>query len=245
MSDASPAVSAAEAPISPVSAVVGTFSRPSETFRRLVARPTWWLPLVIFLVVGISSSFLVRSKLDWEGAAQDVIARRAASGRPIPAEAAPRIVSMIKISTMIAGPIFIVVTPFLVALLLWGGVKAFGGESGYGGVMAIVSHANLTNVIGALIGLPIFLSKEDGSVDLRRTWDVLTSSLASFLPENSGKVPVALASSIELFMLAAIILTVVGLRRVPALPKYAAVVLPLVVWGIFIGIKVAGAVMGG
>jgi hypothetical protein len=187
----------------------------------------------------------VLPKLDWDGAAQDVIAQRASSGRPIAAEAAPRIISFMKTSAMIAGPIFVVATPFLAALLLWGGSKAFGGEAGYSDVMAIMAHANLTNVVGALIGLPIFLSREDGSINVQRTWDVVSSSLASFLPENAGRVLIAVSSSFELFMLAAVALTVVGMRRIPGLPKYAAVLVPVLVWVLAVGIKVAAAAMKG
>ena len=152
---------------------------------------------------------------------------------------------MMKSSTMIVVPVIIIVTPFLVALLLWGGSKSFGGESGFSSLMAIVAHANLTNVVGALIGIPIFLSKENGSVNVQRTWDVVSSSLASALPENAGHVLVAIASSIELFMIAAVTLAVIGMRRIPGLPKYAAILVPLLVWAIFIGIKVAGAAMRG
>ncbi|MGA7990348.1 MAG: YIP1 family protein [Thermoanaerobaculia bacterium] len=245
MSDLGAAPAAPGPAIGALEAVLGTFTKPSDTFARLVARPTWWLPLAIFIVVGIGSSVLVTPKLDWEGAAQDVISQRASSGRPIPAEAAPRVVSMMKTSAMIAAPVFVVLTPFLVALLLWGGSKSFGGESGYSAVMAITTHANLTNVVGALVGLPIFLSKDDGSVNVQRTYDVVASSVASFLPENSGRVLIALSSSIELFMLAALALAVVGMRRISGLPKYAAVLVPILVWALFVGIKIAGAAMRG
>ena len=66
MSEASPAAPAAEAPISPVAAVVGTFSRPSETFRRLVARPTWWLPLVLIIASTAVSWLVVAPKMDMD-----------------------------------------------------------------------------------------------------------------------------------------------------------------------------------
>ncbi len=245
MTDSPPAVPGPVPRIGAFEALIGTFTKPSETFGRLVAHPTWWLPLALFLVVAIGSSILVTPKLDWEGAAQDVIAQRASSGRPIPPEAAPRIVSMMKTSSMIAVPIFITVAPFVVALLLWGGTKAFGGESGYSGVLAIMSHANLANVVGALVGLPIFLSKEDGSINVKRTWDVLASSLASLLPEGAGKALVAFASSVELFMIAAVVLTVVGMRRIPGLPKYAAVLVPALLWVLLVGLKVGAAAMRG
>ena len=90
MSDASPAAPAAEAPISPVSAVVGTFSRPSETFRRLVSRPTWWLPLVLILASAAASWFAVAPKMDMDRTIRESIEKRVQkSGRTIPPEAGP------------------------------------------------------------------------------------------------------------------------------------------------------------
>lgn len=242
---AEPAAPAPAAGIGAFEAVVGTFTKPSDTFGRLVARPTWWLPYLLFIVVTVGSSAAVSKKVDWEGAAHDAIAQRASSGRAIPAEAAPRIAATMRTWTMIAGPVFAAVFPFVVALLLWGGSKSFGGEAGFGALLAIALHANLANLAGGIIGLPIFLSKPDGSVNLQRIWDVVSSSVASFLPEDSGHVLLAIGSSLELFMLASVVLAIVGMRRIPGLPKYAAVVVPLVVWGLFVALKVGGAAMRG
>ena len=245
MSSASPAVSAAEAPISPVSAVVGTFSRPSETFRRLVARPTWWLPLVLFAVLGLGSNFLVLRKIDWDGAAQDVIAQRATSGRSIPPEAAPKIAGLMRIFTLAGGSLFIVAIPFLVALVLWGGTKAFGGEARYSTLLAITTHSNLPNVVGTIIAIPVFLSRDDNSVSLQRIYEVMKSNVAAFLPEGAGHALVALCSSLDIFMLAALSLAVLGMRTIPALPKGAALAIPVVLWVILVGIKVALAATRG
>lgn len=243
MSDASPAVPAAETPISPVSAVVGTFSRPSETFRRLVARPTWWLPLVLFVVLGLGSNFLVLRKIDWDGAAQDVITQRSTSGRRIPPEAAPRVAGMMRIFALVAGSLFIIAIPFLVALVLWGGTKAFGGEAGYSTLLAIATHANLPNAVGTIIAIPAFFSRDDNSVNLQRIDEVVQSNVAAFLPEGAGHALVALCSSLDVFMLAALSLAVLGMRRIPALPKGAALAVPVVFWVVVVGIKVALATM--
>jgi hypothetical protein len=46
-------------------------------------------------------------------------------------------------------------------------------------------------------------------------------------------------------MLVSLSLAVLGMRRIPALPKGAAVAIPLVLWVILVGIKVALAAMRG
>lgn len=245
MSDASPAVPAAEAPISPVSAVVGTFTNPSETFRRLVARPTWWLPFVLWAVLGLGSNSLVLRKVDWDGAAQDVMAQRSKSGRSIPPEAAPRIAGVMRIYTLVAVSLFIVAIPFLVALVLWGGTKAFGGVARYSTLLAVTTHANLPNVVGTIIAIPVFFSRDDNSLNLQRMYEVLKSNVAAFLPDGAGHALVALCSSLDIFMLTALSLAVLGMRRIPGLPKGAAVAIPVLFWAILVGIKVALAAMRG
>ncbi|HEX2800199.1 MAG TPA: YIP1 family protein, partial [Thermoanaerobaculia bacterium] len=128
MSDASSAVPMAETPISPVSAVVGTFSRPSETFRRLVARPTWWLPFVLVLIATIVSWLVVAPKMDMDRTVRESIEKQAEkSGRTIPPEAIDRQVQMSKkmmpvffAAVVVGGAVLF----FFAALVLWGSAKA-------------------------------------------------------------------------------------------------------------------------
>lgn len=249
MSDASPAVPAAEAPISPVSAVVGTFSRPSETFRRLVARPTWWLPLVLIIASTAAAWFVVSPKMDMDRTIRESIEKRAEkSGRTIPPEAINRRVEMSKklmpvffAAVVVAGAVVF----FFAALVLWGSAKAMGAEARYPQLLAIWGHAGLPSVLGALLAIPIFMQLPDASLTQDAVQQVVKSNVGAFLDPSAPAALRAFAGSIDVFSFAMLFLLVLGIRRLPGLSKGAATAIPIVLWLVIVIGKVAWrAVMG-
>ena len=249
MSDASPAVPAAEARISPVAAVVGTFSRPSETFRRLVARPTWWLPFVLVLVATIVSWAVVAPKMDMDRTVRESIEKQAEkSGRTIPPEAIDRQVQMSKKLMPVffaAGVVGGAAVFFLGALVLWGSAKAMGAEARYPQLLAIWGHAGLPSVLGALLAIPIFLQLPDASLTQDAVQQVVKSNVGAFLDPSEPAALRAFAGSIDVFSVAVLFLLVLGIRRLPGLSKGAATAIPIVLWLVLVIGKVAWrAVMG-
>ena len=243
MSDASPAVPAAETPISPVSAVAGTFSRPSETFRRLVARPTWWLPLVLIIASTAASWLVVAPKMDMDRTIRESIEKRAEkSGRTIPPEVINRQVEM----SMKLMPVFFGVALagsavffFFPALVLWGSAKAMGADARYQQLLSIWGHAGLANILGALLAIPIFLQLPDGSLTQEGVSQVVKSNVGAFLDPSAPAPLLALAGSLDVFSLAALFLLVLGFRRLPGLSKGAATATPVVLWLVYVIGKVA------
>ncbi|MRR12063.1 hypothetical protein EG835_06240, partial [bacterium] len=83
MTDSEPGVAQAapggpEPGISPFSALAGTFTSPASTFAGLVRRPTWWLPLLLWLA-GIAVLVLVSTpKIDMERTFREMFEARAA-----------------------------------------------------------------------------------------------------------------------------------------------------------------------
>ena len=242
-------VPAAEAPISPVSAVVGTFSRPSETFRRLVARPTWWLPLVLIIASTAVAWLVVSPKMDMDRTIRESIEKRAEkSGRTIPTEAINRQVEMSKklmpvfFGVALAGS---AVFFFFPALVFWGSAKAMGADARYKQLLSIWGHAGLPNVLGALLAIPIFLQLPDGSLTQEGVGEVVKSNVGAFLDPSTSAPLRALAGSLDIFSLAALFLLVLGFRWLPGLSKGAAMATPIVLWLVYVIGKVAWrAVMG-
>lgn len=219
-----------EPPISPVQAVIGTFAKPSETFRRLVARPTWWLPFVLWFVIATIGGAIFTSKTDWEQAAQATIQKSADSGRAIPDSAAPRIASFMRITGMVIAPVFTVLGAFLGALVLWGLARMFGGEVRYVQTLALLVHAYLPKVLGGIVGIVILSSMAPGSIELQNATRIIKSSLAAFLPEGSAQWALALASSVEVFWIWTIALVAIAFGRIPSLSKGAAVTISVILW---------------
>jgi hypothetical protein len=242
-------VPAAEAPISPVSAVVGTFSRPSETFRRLVARPTWWLPLVLIIASTAAAWLVVSPKMDMDRTIRESIEKRAEkSGRTIPPEAMNRQVELSrKLMPMFFGVALAgsAVLLFFPALVFWGSAKAMGADARYKQLLSIWGHASLPNVLGTLLGIPIFLQLPDGSLTQEGVGEVVKSNVGAFLDPSAPAPLRAFAGSLDVFSLSALFLLVLGFRRLPGLSKGAATATPVVLWLVYVIGKVAWrAVMG-
>ena len=82
MTDAAPGAAPApqgepEPGPSPFAALAGTFTSPAATFAGLVRRPTWWLPLLLWLA-GIAVVILVSTpKVDMERTMREMFEKRA------------------------------------------------------------------------------------------------------------------------------------------------------------------------
>jgi hypothetical protein len=235
----------AEPPISAVAALVGTFSSPSETFRRLVARPTWWLPFLLSLVLGTLTYVVATPKIDLEGTIRESIEK---SGRSVPAGTVEKQVAfMQKWSAVVTAGVVVVGSGafFFVALILWGAAKMMGGDARYPQLLAIWAHAGLPSAIGSLVAIPLFLRLPDGSLTQTAAQRVLASNVGAFLDDSTPAALRTFGNSIDIFSFAVLFLLVLGFRRLPGLSRGAATAIPIVLWALLVAGKVAWrAVMG-
>ncbi len=251
MSDSAP-LDPAPAPaagIGAVEAVLGTFTKPSDTFGRLVARPTWWLPLVLTLLATALSFWIVMPKIDMDRTVRESIEKRMEkSGRTASPEVIQRQVEVAKKMTPLylgIGVVAAVVFFFVISLVLWGGAKAMGADARYTQLLAIWGHSGLPSLIGVLISIPIFLQVPDASLTQEGAQGVLKSNLGAFLDDSTPAALRALASSVDVFSIAVLFLLVLGFRKLPGLSKGAATWTPIVLWILAVAVKVAWkAVMG-
>jgi hypothetical protein len=228
----------AEAAISPVAAIAGTFSSPSDTFRRLMVKPTWWLPLVLSVATFGVSYFIASPKIDIDKTVRESIEKRAEkTGRTIPPEVVDRQIAMMKrMQPVFFGVGFAIVAAlfFILALIFWGAAKAMGGDARYAQMLALWGHASLPGIIAAIVSIPLFLSVPDASLTQKSAQMLVKSNVGAFLPEDTPGFLLALAGSIDIFSFATLALLVVGLRRVPGLSKGSATAIPLALWAVYV-----------
>jgi hypothetical protein len=134
---------------------------------------------------------------------------------------------------------------FFPALVFWGSAKAMGADARYKQLLSIWGHASLPNVLGTLLGIPIFLQLPDGSLTQEGVGEVVKSNVGAFLDPSAPAPLRALAGSLDVFSLSALFFLVLGFRRLPGLSKGAATATPIVLWLVYVIGKVAWrAVMG-
>lgn len=250
MSAAAPAAPSPATPgIGAVEAIVGTFTKPSDTFGRLVARPTWWLPLVLTVLATALSFWVAMPKIDMDRTVRESIEKRLEkSGRTMAPEVMQRQIEAAKKMTPLYLGIAVVATVvffFVISLVLWGGAKAMGADARYAQLLALWGHSGLPSLVGVLISIPIFLQLPDASLTQEGAQGVLKSNLGAFLDESTPGALRSLASSVDIFSIAVLFLLVLGFRKLPGLSKGAATWTPIVLWILAVAVKVAWkAVMG-
>jgi hypothetical protein len=234
---------------SPWSHLVNVFFEPSAVFEKLALRPLWGLPAVLLAIVVMASVYVVTPKIDMEGSVRDALEKRMASTGQQVSEA--MVQQQVKISQSfsrflppITGVVTFVVF-LLTVLLLWGAAKAFGSEVSFHQTAATWAHANLPNLLGALISLPLFYSLADGSMKQQDVPFFFKSNLGAFLaPETSAPLR-ALAGSLDVFALWSLALLVIGFRKFPGLSRASATGVPIGLWATYVVIKVGwNAVFG-
>jgi len=239
MSDTAAATPPPAAGIGAVEAVVGTFTKPSDTFGRLVARPTWWLPFVLSVVIGTLAYAVALPKIDVERTIRDSVAK---SGRTVSDAAIQQRLAFMKkwsnvfvaVGAVAAGAFF-----FVAPLVFWGGARAMGGEARYTQVLAIWAHSSLPFVLSGLLSIPLFLKERDDSLTQDQAQRVLASNLGAFVDDSAPAALRELAASADVFSIAVLVLLVLGFRRLPGLSKSAATWTPIAVWVAAIGAKAA------
>ena len=242
-------LSGAAVHLSPWGAIVGTFSKPSETFGRLVRRPTWWLPFALGVLATAAILFVSTPKIDLDRTIGEAMEKRAEkTGQRVSPEAVARQVEVwrkmqpvfLGIGLLVAGAAF-----FVLGLVLWGAARAMGADAHYPQLLAIWAHASLPNLAAALIAIPLFATLADGSVTQSAAQSVVASNPGAFLPESASAPVRALLSSLDVFSLATVVLLVLGFRKLEGLTKGAATATPIVLWLVWVAGKTAWAVVFG
>lgn len=224
--------------ISPFAALSGTFTSPANTFAGLVRRPTWWLPLLLWLG-GIVVVVLVSTpKIDMERTFREMFEARAArTGQSMSDQQIREMVARSDRTPAKAAAWALPTSALMflfVTLVLWGGARAFGSEARFAQVASVWSHANLPNVVGLFVAIPILASLPEASETQFSVQKALKSNVGAFLPAEAPVFLSSVASSIDVFSLAALVLLVVGLKKLPAMPPGGAVAVPVVLWALYV-----------
>ena len=235
---AAPAAPAEPAAPSPFGALAGTFTSPAATFAGLVRRPTFWLPLLIWLALIGAVVFVSTPKIDMERSFREMFEARAArTGQSLSDEQIREMAARSDRGAAGAAawalPTSAVVF-FLVTLLLWGGARASGSEAKFKQTAAVWAHANLANVVGMVVALPVIAAMPDASETQLSIQKAVKSNVGAFLPPEAPVFLASVASSLDAFSLAALALLVVGMRKLPAMPPGAAVAVPVVLWSVYV-----------
>lgn len=141
--------------------VVYAFTAPSKTFDDIKAGHTsWWLPFLLFVIVGTGLWSAVNSKVTWQQVAENAIRVSPKAAEQMDQLPADQRAARMKVSATVQqylwllAPVWVLVFNLIAAGVLIGTINfGFGGKAKFGQVLAVAWYAGLPGLIKLLIGV--------------------------------------------------------------------------------------------
>jgi hypothetical protein len=225
-------------PSNPLQSVWSVLFSPESTFRSLAVRPRWLPALLVLLLSAFAVSIVLTPKMDMKQAIVDALEKQ---GRELTPTQLDQQVNLMKKVGMGAQIVLQPAFYLLAAVVFFVILRLLGSEIDYRRSLSVTVHGMLPLVIGALLMIPVVMSRASVSVEEVQGSRLLKSNLAALAPDSVGTVGLALLSSIDIFTLWSVFLLAVGYRIVGKVSGKAAWGTVLVLWAVAIGFKLAMA----
>jgi len=201
-----PAVESSQGSPGFLSNLFGLYFGPKEAFSSIVRKPTFWVPLILFIALQLAFTAVWLSKMDM----MEFLRNQAeASGRPFQAPP-PQAMGFVRGTfwaiALLAGPIFMALAA---AVYLFIFRFFFASEVTFKQAMAIVSHTFMaTGLVSTPLMLLVFALKGDWNVAPQ---ELLQANPTAFFDKEAVAKPLwALLSSLDLFSFWTLFLLAVG-----------------------------------
>src|SRR5579863_717630 len=186
------------------SRVFGVIFSPKSTFASIAARPTWILPVIISICLGLGFTFAIAKRIGWHDVVEKQMANNARAQKQmdqLPADQREQAINTQAKVTSISFYVGSVVAPFagvlLFAAVFMGIFNAIlGAQIRFKSALGVMSYAWIPQLILALFAILILFLKDPSTIDVQ---NIVASNPGAVLPEDSARWLVALLTSIDLF----------------------------------------------
>ncbi|MFQ6113453.1 MAG: YIP1 family protein [bacterium] len=207
--------------------VVGVFTSPGRTFADIAQKPSWIIPVVIIAVVSLVFVFTIRDILVQETLVQQ---EEKMLERGMESEQIEQALSRTEWGIRNLAPVTGVVFPLILLLIVSGiflfvGNVILGGSATFKKVFSATSHSWLIFSLGALILLPIVLSKETMQVTFSLAALMSTESRETFLYQ--------LLTKIDIFWIWWIAVQSIGLAAIYQMKTQKMATVVVILYGIY------------
>jgi hypothetical protein len=196
----------------------GVFFEPPKAFADIASRPTFWVPLILSILVGLVYSFLLGQHVGWNEVfrqGMQMNPRAAQQFDQLPADQRERAMELqARFAPVGAYGAVVVGTPvgiLVIAAVLLAIVRGIlSAPVGFGQMFAIVAYAGMPRIIQTiLMTIVMFLKKPEEF----NTLNPLAFNPGAFMdPQTSSKFVYSLASSLDLFTIWYMVLIAVGIK---------------------------------
>jgi hypothetical protein len=205
------------ASVSSVGRLFGALFDPKATFESIAQRPTWVLPMLLVVILGVATVACIGQRVGWRQVIEKQIANNPRAQQQMEQLTAEQRQHAIDVQTKVAGVfgygVAVVGTVLgqvvIAALLLVVFNIIAGSKTGFSTSLGIVAHSWMPFVIASLLGILILFIKDPSTVDIQ---NLVASNPGALLADGSPRWLVALLSSLDVFTFWVLILQAIGFR---------------------------------
>ena len=211
----SPAVPEAPA-MTQMERVISTFTAPSKTFADIKRNTSWWLPFLIGVVFTYALFFTVQAKVGWEQVTENQIRMNAKQSEQMDKLTPEQRATQMSIATKVTEGIFAIIPIFsLIGTAIIAGVLlatinfGFGGKATFWQAFAVCWFAGLPGIIKVLLGIAALLA--GAAPESFNSRNFSGTNIGYYLPPDSNKAVMALATSLDAVTIWTLVLYSIGL----------------------------------
>lgn len=220
------------------------FTSPGEVFTDIGVKPTWVLILVLFIVLGIAVNLIVLPHIDTEATLLQRLGDRAddLSQAQIDnmVQQAQKIGKLTPLFALVIGPIAWAIMAGVFFVML----KMVGSDVDYVKTLSTILHAYWPGSLVQSVLMAVLIQRVDQISQYELT-NVVKASVGSFLAADTPNAIKAVADSISVFNIWAVILLIVGFTIVGKISRGKATVVALVPWIVYLVAKAGIAAVFG
>lgn len=217
--------------------VIGVLISPDKTFRSIAERPTWVVPLLLLVLLGLTVGLTMQGRVDQAAMVKyqmekfgmemseeqvEEIEKQAASQ-----SSTSQMLGLVFGTVAAAGGYFVLAALFMVALRL------AGSEIDFSRSLAATVHGLIPMGVAALLNIPLILSRAEITPQEVMSGGILASSLRPLAPEDAP-VLASLLGSLDFFTIWSVILLILGFRAVARVSTATSATIVLVFWGLWV-----------
>jgi hypothetical protein len=242
---AAPAPPVAEPPKNVFQRIVGVLFAPGETFADIARRPDILWPLLLLLVIGYATTFMLVPRMDMDAALAEQAAQMKKQNPNMSDDDIERIGRIGKASMKVMqfiGPLIGVVMYLVIALVLWGAARMLGGQGEYKQALSATLYSWVPMILFSIILTVVAVAR--GSVDPTQMAVAVKSNPAFLVDMKEHPVLFSLLSNFDIFTIWTIVLLAFGFSAVTRLSKAKMATIIVVLYAIVILVKLGFAAMG-
>lgn len=217
----------------------GVFFSPVATFQDIGRKPSFVLPLVVWIILALAATAVIMPKVDFEASLQQRLEKYEGQLSDADMERAigiqEKAVSIMSYVGSVLGPIII---SLVIAGIFFAAVRIWKAGSTFSRVFSVTVHAFIVQFIKTIIAIPLALRSEFLLLDDLQ--NLVQSNFGVLLDRETANTALyTLATRIDFFAIWTLILIIIGLSAVSKLNIKQSATISIILWLIYVAITVS------